>query len=104
MIGLEDITAARERVARLVHHTPLVRSNTLSERTGTNVYLKMELFQKTGSFKPRGAFNQLLVAMDATGARSFVGASDSNFAQRQLRSRACLRGIGTRRCDHGRHA
>jgi threonine dehydratase len=81
MIGLDDIRAARERVARHVHRTPLVRSTTLSERSGTNVYLKMELFQKTGSFKPRGAFNQLLVAMDATGARSFVGASGGNFAQ-----------------------
>jgi threonine dehydratase len=58
-----------------------VRNTTLSERSGTNVYLKMELFQKTGSFKPRGAFNQLLVAMDASGARSFVGASGGNFAQ-----------------------
>jgi threonine dehydratase len=81
MIGLHDIATARERVARHVHHTPLVRSTTLSKRTGTNVYLKMELFQKTGSFKPRGAFNQLLVAMDGTGARSFVGASGGNFAQ-----------------------
>ena len=81
MIALDDIRAARERIAGRVHHTPLVRSTTLSERSGTNVYLKMELFQKTGSFKPRGAFNQLLVAMGATGARSFVGASGGNFAQ-----------------------
>jgi threonine dehydratase len=81
VISLDDITAARERVARYVHHTPVVRSTTLSARAGTNVYLKLELFQKTGSFKPRGAFNQLLVAMDTTGARSFVGASGGNFAQ-----------------------
>jgi threonine dehydratase len=81
VIGLDDIAAARRRVAPHVHRTPLVRSTTLSERYGTNVYLKLELFQKTGSFKPRGAFNQLLVSMDATGARSFVGASGGNFAQ-----------------------
>lgn len=81
MIALDDITAAHQRVARHVHRTPTVRSTTLSERSGTNVYLKLELFQKTGSFKPRGAFNQLLVAMEATGAGSFVGASGGNFAQ-----------------------
>ena len=81
MIGLVDIRAARERVARHVQHTPLVRSTTLSERSGTNVYLKLELFQKTGSFKPRGAFNQLLVSMEASGARDFVGSSGGNFAQ-----------------------
>ena len=67
MIDLEDIQAARGRVAGLIHRTPLVRSSTLSERAGTNVYLKLELFQKTGSFKPRGAFNQLRVLMDETG-------------------------------------
>jgi threonine dehydratase len=58
-----------------------VRSSTLSDRAGTNVYLKLELFQKTGSFKPRGAFNQLRVLMDETGAERFVGVSGGNFAQ-----------------------
>ena len=81
MIDLADIQAARGRVAGLIHRTPLVRSSTLSERAGTNVYLKLELFQKTGSFKPRGAFNQLRVLMDETGAHQFVGVSGGNFAQ-----------------------
>ena len=81
VIALEDIEAARGRVAGLVHRTPLVRSSTLSEAAGTNVYLKLELFQKTGSFKPRGAFNQLRVLMDESGADRFVGVSGGNFAQ-----------------------
>ena len=81
MIELEDIEAARERVAGLVHRTPLARSSTLSEQAGTNVYLKLELFQRTGSFKPRGAFNQLRVLMDERGADRFVGVSGGNFAQ-----------------------
>jgi len=81
MIDHQDIRAARGRVAGLVHRTPLVRSSTLSERAGTNVYLKLELLQKTGSFKPRGAFNQLRVLMDETGADRFVGVSGGNFAQ-----------------------
>ena len=81
MIDLDDIRAARGRVAGLVHRTPLVRSATLSARAGTNVYLKLELFQKTGSFKPRGAFNQLLVLMDETGADRFVGVSGGDFAR-----------------------
>ncbi|MEX1294952.1 MAG: pyridoxal-phosphate dependent enzyme [Candidatus Limnocylindrales bacterium] len=81
MIDLEDIRAARRRVAGLVHRTPLVRSSTLSERAHTNVYLKLELFQKTGSFKPRGAFDQLALLIDETGADRFVGVSGGNFAQ-----------------------
>ena len=60
MITLNDVKAAAEKVSSYVRRTPLWKSETLSKRFGTNVYLKMELFQKTGSFKPRGAFNQML--------------------------------------------
>jgi threonine dehydratase len=81
MIPLEDIIAARERVSRYVHRTPLYRSTTLSDELGTHVYLKLELYQKTGSFKPRGAFNQLMVLLDETRADQVVGVSGGNFAQ-----------------------
>ncbi|MEC9361074.1 MAG: pyridoxal-phosphate dependent enzyme, partial [SAR324 cluster bacterium] len=57
MITLNDVKSAAEKVSSYVHRTPLWKSETLSKRLGTNAYLKMELFQKTGSFKPRGAFN-----------------------------------------------
>ncbi len=48
---------------------------------GTNVYLKYELFQSTGSFKPRGAFNTMLTLSDAERAAGVVGVSGGNFAQ-----------------------
>jgi threonine dehydratase len=79
VIRLEDISRARDLVGRYIHRTPLVRSQTLSERLGTNAYLKLELFQKTGSFKPRGAFNQLLGLPDSSAG--VVGFSGGNFAQ-----------------------
>lgn len=81
MIDLVAMKAARERVTPHIHRTPAVSSNTLSERFGTNVYLKLELFQKTGSFKPRGSFNQLLSLTDAERERGVVGVSGGNFAQ-----------------------
>ena len=81
MIPFEDIEAARARVAGHVHRTPLQRSATLSDQLGTNVYLKLELFQKTGSFKPRGAFNQLMALLDSAPADRVVGVSGGNFAQ-----------------------
>jgi threonine dehydratase len=81
LIPLDDIVAARDRIDRHVHRTATWRNTTLSERFGTNVYLKYELFQKTGSFKPRGAFNQLLTSIEETGADRFVGVSGGNFAQ-----------------------
>ena len=94
VIALDDIRSARDRTAGLVHRTPLIRSSTLSERAGTNVYLKLELFQKTGSFKPRGAFNQLLVLMDESDADRFVGVSGGNFAQGLAHAGATL-GVST---------
>ena len=57
---LSHIQAARQRIAPCIRRTPLTPSATLSERLRTNVYVKLEIFQKTGSFKVRGAFNKAL--------------------------------------------
>jgi threonine dehydratase len=76
---IDDVRAARERIAGRVRRTPLMSSETLSKRLGTQVHLKLELFQKTGSFKPRGAFNKILAGVPA-GSR-VVAASGGNHAQ-----------------------
>lgn len=81
MIHLSDIHSAAKRIGGYVAPTPLARSRSLSERFNTNVYLKYELFQKTGSFKPRGAFNTMLSLSDAERSRGVVGFSGGNFAQ-----------------------
>jgi threonine dehydratase len=81
MITLQDVQAARQRVAPYIIQTPLERSQTLSDLLGTNAYLKLELFQKTGSFKPRGAFNQILQLDEAIRKRGVVAISGGNFAQ-----------------------
>ena len=80
-ITLDDVRAAASRVAPFVHRTPLVSSCTLSERLGTRVSLKLEVLQKTGSFKPRGAFNQLLNLPPAQREQGVVGVSGGNYAQ-----------------------
>jgi threonine dehydratase len=81
MVSVRDVRAARERISPFVIKTPLVRSRTLSTLLGTNVYLKMELFQKTGSFKPRGAFNQILQLTGPERDKGVVAFSGGNFAQ-----------------------
>ena len=81
MITLNDVKAAAEKVSSYVRRTPLWKSETLSKRLGTNVYLKMELFQKTGSFKPRGAFNQMLAMKNDALEKGAVAISGGNFAQ-----------------------
>lgn len=59
-ITLRDIYRARQAIAPIARRTPLVRSQALSELAGTNVYLKLENLQETGSFKIRGAANRIL--------------------------------------------
>jgi threonine dehydratase len=80
-LSLAEIEAARARVARYLHRTPLVSSRALSERLGTRVSMKLELLQKTGSFKPRGAFNEVLCLDRGARAAGVVGVSGGNFAQ-----------------------
>jgi len=95
-VTLSDIEAARARIASHVRRTPLTRSETLSHRLGTNVYLKAEVFQKTGSFKVRGAFNKMLSVGTAVRERGVVAMSGGNHAQavayaaRELGARALV--------------
>lgn len=81
MLTLSKIQAARERIAPYIVRTPMKRSRTLSDELGTNVHIKMELFQKTGSFKPRGSFAQMLALDEEQKARGVVAWSGGNFAQ-----------------------
>ncbi len=79
-----DITAieqARERIKPYIKRTALEYSRTLSQYLGTNVYVKLELFQKTGSFKVRGAFNKLLSLSAEERKRGVVAVSGGNHAQ-----------------------
>jgi threonine dehydratase len=81
MIGLGQIRAAAHRIAGKVHRTPLLSARQLGERAGISLYLKCESFQKTGSFKPRGALNKVLSLSDAERGRGLVTVSAGNHAQ-----------------------
>jgi threonine dehydratase len=77
------VEAARERVRGRVHRTPLLSSRTLGERIGAggSVWLKAENLQKTGSFKPRGALNQIEQLSAEEKARGVITVSAGNHAQ-----------------------
>ena len=81
MITLNDVEAAAGKILSYVRRTPLWKNETLSTSLGTNVYLKMEIFQKTGSFKLRGAFNQMLARSKDELVKGVVAISGGNFAQ-----------------------
>lgn len=80
-LRLSDIVAARAAIQDRVHTTPLLSARTLSEQVGTEVLLKAELFQRTGSFKPRGAFTKLLRLEPDSRSRGVVAVSSGNHAQ-----------------------
>jgi len=80
-ISLAEIQNARQRIAPCIRRTPLTASASLSERLRTNVYVKLELFQKTGSFKVRGAFSKALNLRPEERGRGIVAVSGGNHGQ-----------------------
>jgi threonine dehydratase len=90
---LADVLAARESIGGRLHRTPIFRSATLGELTGARVFLKAELFQKTGSFKPRGVLTNLAALTAEERARGVISISAGNHAQ------ALAWGAATERLD-----
>jgi len=80
-MDISDVRRAQERIGSYVRRTPLERSESLSRRFDTNVFVKYELFQRTGSFKARGAFNKILSLPENVRSRGIVAVSGGNHAQ-----------------------
>jgi threonine dehydratase len=78
---LAEFEAARETVAVVVDLTPMESSRSLSEVLGSDVWLKCENLQRTGSYKIRGAYNRLVHLTDEEKSRGVVAASAGNHAQ-----------------------
>lgn len=78
---MQTIIQAHARIHPHIRHTPLEHSALLSKMTGANVYLKLENWQLTGSFKLRGAMNKILSIPEAERQNKvFVAASTGNHA------------------------
>ncbi len=81
MRDLPDLSAARARIAGRVHNTPLLRAGLLGKMVGTELFLKCENLQKTGSFKARGVLNKLTQLPENQKNRGVVTVSAGNHAQ-----------------------
>jgi threonine dehydratase len=77
VIRIDDVRAARETIGGDLHRTPTLSSATL----GPRAFLKAELFQRTGSFKPRGVLNKLRSLSEEERARGLISVSAGNHAQ-----------------------
>jgi threonine dehydratase len=79
--SIRDFEDARARMTPHVHHTPLLGSRMLSARTGFDVRLKAEVFQRTGSYKIRGPLNKFSFLSDDEKRRGVICSSAGNHAQ-----------------------
>ncbi len=77
-ITLQDIIQAHKRIQNYIYHTPLEYNEKLSTLYNSNIYLKLENLQITGSFKAREAFNGLLSLSDIDRKRGVVAPSAGN--------------------------
>ena len=80
-VTLDDVHAAQARIMPRLHRTPLLTSHQLNHITGTNLGMKAEVFQKTGSFKARGALNAALLLSPEQRERGLVTLSAGNHGQ-----------------------
>lgn len=78
---IEDISKARTSLDRSIRKTPLHKSDMFSRMVGTDIFLKLECLQKTGSFKVRGAFTKLNSLSDKERFNGVIAASAGNHAQ-----------------------
>lgn len=81
MLDLDSVVQARRRIAGRVHVTPTMTSTIQGDRIGARLFLKCECFQKTGSFKSRGALNRVDQLDGAARARGVITVSAGNHAQ-----------------------
>ena len=80
-LNLKEIELAAKRLKPVLHHTELNTSATFSRMTGSDVYLKCENRQRTGSFKIRGATNKIAALVERGEVKSVVASSAGNHAQ-----------------------
>lgn len=80
LITIDDIRKAQQVIAGTLHRTPMVSATLLGEMLDVKLLFKAELFQKSGSYKPRGAMNKLHSLSDAEKAQGVVSMSAGNFA------------------------
>jgi threonine dehydratase len=89
-----DIEKATQRLQGYAYRTPVIISRTVNQLTGAEVFFKCENFQRTGSFKFRGAFNALSQLSEEEKSRGVLTFSSGNHAQAIARSGQIL-GIPT---------
>jgi len=85
----KELSRSADNLKPYIHRTPVLQSATLNKMFSVNLYFKCENFQKTGSFKIRGAMNAILSLNDNERANGVVTHSSGNFAQALAYAASC---------------
>ena len=80
-ITYSDIVAAHQRIAGVVHRTPIMTSRTADDAVRARLFFKCENFQRAGAFKLRGAYNALVQLSPEQKTAGVVAYSSGNHAQ-----------------------
>lgn len=80
-LTFDDLIQASHRLSGIAYQTPLLNFQALDEAVGGRIYLKAEIFQRTGSFKFRGAFNKITTIRNKRPIQAVVACSSGNHAQ-----------------------
>ncbi|MBG1265747.1 threo-3-hydroxy-L-aspartate ammonia-lyase [Nostoc sp. WHI] len=80
-VTITDVQAAQKRLSRIAHRTPVLTSRIVNDRTNSQVFFKCENFQRTGSFKFRGAYNALIQLPIPEKQRGVITFSSGNHGQ-----------------------
>lgn len=91
-ISLDEVRAARERIAPHLNRTPLLRHPVLCEEAGLDLYLKHENHLPTGAFKIRGGLNFMAQLPETDRARGVITATRGNHGQ-SIAMAASLHGV-----------
>jgi threonine dehydratase len=81
IVTIDDVRAAARRLEGIAHRTPVVTSRTINERTGGEIFLKCENYQRMGAFKFRGAYNRIVQLTPEQRRAGVVAFSSGNHAQ-----------------------
>ncbi len=81
MLSLSDIQKANARISDFIYQTPVLTSENINNISSAKIFFKCENFQKTGSFKMRGAVNAVLTLTEKEKEKGVCTHSSGNFAQ-----------------------
>ena len=79
--SIDNFNTVLERISPYINKTPIISSSSLNDMFDLDIFFKLELMQKTGSFKARGAINKVLQLSDEERSRGVVAISAGNHAQ-----------------------